>query len=157
MQEVIIPSYNTKHIFNFLIGMITLKEAAKLINSDLLTQLKQEHGGLQTLFRNHHQVFVGEQQSVLLSSLMSCSKIFLFLLHLARDGFVQLRDWYKNTEDGAGRKRSKPSQRQLLHKTTLCWFHANHPHGCPRIECCYAHGVEDLTTRPQFLHSKPKK
>jgi len=30
------------------------------IDPQLLLQLKQEHGGLQTLFRNHHQIFVGE-------------------------------------------------------------------------------------------------
>ena len=30
------------------------------IDPQLLSQLKQEHGGLQTLFRNHHQIFVGE-------------------------------------------------------------------------------------------------
>ena len=41
---------------------MTLKEAAKLLSSTLLTQLKQEHGGLQTLFRNHHQVFLGEHE-----------------------------------------------------------------------------------------------
>ena len=42
------------------LGRIALKEAAMLIDPPLLSQLKQEHGGLQTLFRNHHQIFVGE-------------------------------------------------------------------------------------------------
>ena len=60
---------------NFLSGRISIKEAAKLINSSLLTQLKQEHGGLQTLFRNHHQVFVGEHESV-----------SLFLIFLTQPG-----------------------------------------------------------------------
>ena len=62
MQEVIIYCC-TKCIYNnFLSGKMTIKEAAKLISPGLLTQLKQEHGGLQTLFRNHHQLFVGENR-----------------------------------------------------------------------------------------------
>ncbi|XP_065890445.1 probable tRNA (uracil-O(2)-)-methyltransferase isoform X2 [Dysidea avara] len=116
-------------------GRIALKEAAMLIDPPLLSQLKQEHGGLQTLFRNHHQIFV------------------------AREGYVQLRDWSKKKDGGksVSRKRNKPSLQNLHHKTTLCWFHTHHPQGCPRLECCYAHGLEDLATRPQFSHAKPKK
>lgn len=141
-----------------------------MVNPRLLTQLKQEHGGLQTLFRNHHQVFIGEHESVslfLISLLVPPVSFYHFLLvllflFLARDGFVQLRDWSKrgDTKDSSSicsKKRSNPSQRQLLHKTRLCWFHAHHPQGCPRLECCYAHGLEDLATRPQFPHAKPKK
>ena len=58
-----------KAVYNhFLPGRITVKEAASLIDPRLLSQLKQEHGGLQTLFRNHHQVFVGEHKPVSVSS-----------------------------------------------------------------------------------------
>ena len=84
--------------------------------------------------------------------------IVIFIL--ARGGFVQLRDWSKQDDSkncGGSKRRFKPSQRQLLHKTTLCWFHAHHPQGCPRLQCCYAHGLEELTSRPQFSYAQPKK
>lgn len=60
--------YLLKYLQYFLLGRITLKEAAKLIDSSLLLQLRQEHGGLQTLLRNHYQVFVGEYMTVQFSS-----------------------------------------------------------------------------------------
>lgn len=60
MQEVINEVFAKHYYDNFLSGRIMLKEAAKLISPTLLMQLKQEHGGLQTLFRNYHQVFVGK-------------------------------------------------------------------------------------------------
>ena len=41
------------------LGKLHLAEAVKLFDASTLTHLKQEFGGLQTLLRNHHQIFQG--------------------------------------------------------------------------------------------------
>ena len=43
----------------FIIGCIHLNEIIPLINRPVLLRLKSEHGGLQTLLRNHCQIFEG--------------------------------------------------------------------------------------------------
>ena len=40
-------------------GSLPLEEAAALFDRATLEQLKEECGGVQTLLRNHHQVFEG--------------------------------------------------------------------------------------------------
>ena len=42
----------------FVVGM-PLEQVAGMFDSATLQHLKQEYGGLQTLLRNHHQVFEG--------------------------------------------------------------------------------------------------
>ncbi|KAI6650344.1 tRNA (uracil-O(2)-)-methyltransferase-like [Oopsacas minuta] len=41
-------------------GKMSMKEIVGLFTKDLLVKLKNEHGGLQTLLKNHHQIFSGE-------------------------------------------------------------------------------------------------
>ena len=65
-----------------------------------LSQLKQECGGLQTLFRNHHFIFVVEK------------------------GCVRLRVPGKDVKRGS---KETPSERL---KTKPCWHFHNHPDGC---------------------------
>ena len=43
----------------FLAGKLHLNDAVRLFDTSILRQLKQEIGGLQTLLRNHHQIFQG--------------------------------------------------------------------------------------------------
>ena len=57
-------------------GKIHLSEAAALFDSRVLSQLKKEYGGLQTLLRNEHQIFKGN------SALNSLGKSTDSLLHL---------------------------------------------------------------------------
>ena len=40
-------------------GRIHLAEVVKLFDASTLAHLKQEFGGLQSLLRNHHQIFQG--------------------------------------------------------------------------------------------------
>lgn len=73
-------------------------------------------------------------------------------------GQVQLRNWTE--EEHRPRKPSKPRSKKdakLLVKTKLCWFHVNHPQGCPRPtnNCPYAHGLCELRTRPNFSTADP--
>ncbi|CAI8049007.1 Probable tRNA (uracil-O(2)-)-methyltransferase [Geodia barretti] len=115
-------------------GRLGISDAARLFDDAVLRQLKQECGGLQTLLRNHHQVFA-----------------------VCR-GFVQLRNWaVAGPEHGPRRpaKRRSAEDAKRLVKTKPCWFHHNHPQGCPRqfledSSCPYAHSSGDLRQRPDF-------
>ncbi|XP_006822996.1 putative tRNA (uracil-O(2)-)-methyltransferase [Saccoglossus kowalevskii] len=124
-------------------GKIPLPEVAKLFDSNILKQLKNECGGLQTLLRNSHQVF----------------QVY--------GGEVRLRDWSKigpirkgTASSNQVPDASSPTRKLLgkshdasqLRKTKLCWFHSNHPDGCPRMamDCTFAHGEEEMKQRPTF-------
>lgn len=48
-------------------GSLPLEEVAALFDRATLEQLKEECGGVQTLLRNHHQVFEGALVGVGLS------------------------------------------------------------------------------------------
>ncbi|XP_053560153.1 probable tRNA (uracil-O(2)-)-methyltransferase [Bombina bombina] len=103
---------------------LTLREIAEVLDKETLQRLKNECGGLQTLFRNNHQVF----------EVMNSS--------------VSIRDWRNEAVSKSKRKQSE-SKRGLspdVLKTRLCWFFINHPDGCPRVtdNCPYAHGSEEL-------------
>ena len=76
-----------------------------------LSQLKQECGGLQTLLRNHHYIFVVE------------------------NGCVRLRI------PGRDVKRSSKDSTKKSLKTKPCWHINNHPDGCPLSEkiCRWIH------------------
>jgi len=76
-----------------------------------MSQLKQECGGLQTLFRNHHYIFVVEK------------------------GCVRLRI------PGRDIKRSSKETTSDRLKTKPCWHFTNHPDGCPLSEelCSWIH------------------
>ncbi|KAL5478097.1 hypothetical protein EMCRGX_G024977 [Ephydatia muelleri] len=109
-------------------GKLHLNDVALLFDVDVLFHLKEEFGGLQTVFRNHRQVF----------------KVI--------DSHVQIRDWWK--DDGTKRPshkgkiiRDQKAVEQST-KTKECWFHAHHPQGCPRQAsvCTYAHGTTELRT-----------
>jgi hypothetical protein len=68
-------------------------------------------------------------------------------------GCVQLRD-FTVADPWAGRKPKKVKNnrgnQQDTMKTTLCWFNANHPDGCPRAKdvCKFAHGSDELRAKP---------
>lgn len=83
---------------------IHLSELVKLISADQLKQLKKECGGLQTLLKNHHYVFV------------------------VSNGIVKLR------------MPTLLSMKKNVKKID-CWFHKNHPDGCPlnAHDCSYIH------------------
>uniref|UniRef100_A0A8D0L289 tRNA (uracil-O(2)-)-methyltransferase n=1 Tax=Sphenodon punctatus TaxID=8508 RepID=A0A8D0L289_SPHPU len=113
---------------------LPLRKVAEKLDKETLKRLKNEYGGLQTLFRNTHQVF-----EVL-------------------NGRVQLRDWRERKQS----KKNKPEAKQRLSseafKTRLCWFYVHHPDGCSLTSesCPYAHGAEELR-RPQILKEKKQK
>ncbi|XP_011870836.1 PREDICTED: probable tRNA (uracil-O(2)-)-methyltransferase [Vollenhovia emeryi] len=94
-------------------GQIDVGEAAKLIAPWLLLRLRNECGGLQTLLKNHSHIFnVGQ-------------------------GKVQFR--IPGTVDKQKRRRRNASA--PLRKVKPCWFHENHPDGCPALEvdCNFQH------------------
>ncbi|KAK7087366.1 hypothetical protein V1264_021429 [Littorina saxatilis] len=106
-------------------GSIALGKVAEMLDSATRDELKSECGGVQTLLRNHHNIFQ------------------------VSGGKVQLRDFsvanpwsqHKTAKSGKG-------DNSVL-KTSLCWFHAYHPDGCPRAsqDCSFAHGAGELRPR----------
>ncbi|XP_011163380.1 probable tRNA (uracil-O(2)-)-methyltransferase [Solenopsis invicta] len=93
-------------------GQIDIGEVAKLIAPEKLRQLRNECGGLQTLLKNHSHIFCVAQ------------------------GKVQFR--IPGTIDKRKRRRKAGAP---LRKVKPCWFHKNHPDGCPVLEndCDFQH------------------
>ena len=77
-----------------------------VLSPELLKELKSECGGLQTLLRNHNHIFIVDK------------------------GTVRLRNPSKDHHD-LGKKRPSVSASEKWKKTKPCWFHNNHPQGCP--------------------------
>jgi len=96
-------------------GQIDIGEAAKLLAPEMLQHLRNECGGLQTLLKNHNHIFYVTQGKV----------------QFRTPGFVNKRKRVKRK-----RNNSEP-----LRKVKPCWFHKNHPDGCPALEvdCDFQH------------------
>uniref|UniRef100_A0A8C6VMT4 tRNA (uracil-O(2)-)-methyltransferase n=1 Tax=Naja naja TaxID=35670 RepID=A0A8C6VMT4_NAJNA len=108
-------------------GSLPLSEIAGHLDKEALKTLKKEHGGLQTLLRNNHQVFK------------------------VQHGKVCIRDW-REEERPRKQLRARPARARLpseATKTRLCWFDRHHPQGCPlpSTSCPYAHGSAELNQR----------
>uniref|UniRef100_A0A670Y7N6 tRNA (uracil-O(2)-)-methyltransferase n=1 Tax=Pseudonaja textilis TaxID=8673 RepID=A0A670Y7N6_PSETE len=106
---------------------LPLSDIAGHLDKATLKTLKKEHGGLQTLLRNNHQVFQ------------------------VQHGKVRLRDW-REGERPRKQLRARPARARLpseATKTRLCWFDRHHPQGCPlpSASCPYAHGSAELNQR----------
>jgi len=80
-----------------------------------LTRLKDECGGLQTLLRNHHFIFIVEK------------------------GLVRLR--IPGKDQPRSRRGKPPADNSSRHKTKPCWHHHKHPQGCPLpdLDCQWSH------------------
>ncbi|KAA0187712.1 putative tRNA (Uracil-O(2)-)-methyltransferase, partial [Fasciolopsis buskii] len=94
-------------------GQLTVQETSELLDPGQLKLMKSQHGGLQTLLRNHHQAFE------------------------VRSGIIRLR-W--DPERMARLDSSRPSPvlqkpvkkcLPLQRKTKPCWMFSHHPDGCP--------------------------
>lgn len=94
-------------------GEIELPEVAAAISPEMLKELKNECGGLQTLLRNNGHIFKVES------------------------GKVRFRIPGK---DKVG-QRSKKKNANVTRKVKACWFLTNHPNGCPLNdnECDFLH------------------
>ena len=96
-------------------GKLHLGELSKMLNQkNLLTALKNECGGLQTLLRNHNHIFI-----------------------VLDKGFVRLRNPLKDHHDLGKKNPSKNSAK--FKQTKPCWFYSNHPQGCPANDCFWLH------------------
>lgn len=95
-------------------GQCPIVDLVRLIPAELLLKMKSECGGLQTLLRNHNQIF------------------------LVQKGMVQIRAPITKNERVALVEQNKL---KVLVKTRQCWFYENHPDGCPLSsdECCFVH------------------
>lgn len=94
-------------------GTFNIPELASVLSGDLLMKLKSECKGLQTLLKNHHQVF------------------------FVNSGTVQLR----TPESLAVNSLNVKNRDDFKWKQKPCWFFGNHPDGCPIPEtnCSYSH------------------
>ncbi len=110
-------------------GEMTLAEVSKLFEREVLQELKAQHGGLQTLLRNHHQAFE------------------------VRGGRVRIRrdfDFAARQSGGAKEAAEREMLKAARRKTKPCWMLANHPDGCPRsaVECPFSHETECESNLP---------
>ncbi|XP_029167917.1 probable tRNA (uracil-O(2)-)-methyltransferase [Nylanderia fulva] len=96
-------------------GQIGIGDVAKLLTPEKLRQLRNECGGLQTLLRNHNHIFCVTQ------------------------GQVQFR--IPGIIDKRKKARRNRNSKAPLRKIKPCWFHKNHPDGCPAldIDCDFQH------------------
>lgn len=103
-------------------GQVGLEDLAKLVPTGLLRKLKSECGGLQTLLRNNHQIF------------------------LVQKGIVQLRPPVRYAERLQQVPKKKYLQKPMLLKQKVCWFKDNHPDGCPftDAECSFKHEITTI-------------
>lgn len=95
-------------------GKVLLVDLVKIIPSDKLMALKSECGGLQTLLKNHSQVFRVIQ------------------------GTVELKIPLKLVEK---KEELKAKGLEIQLKQKPCWFRDNHPDGCPLADddCSFKH------------------
>lgn len=96
-------------------GQIGIGEVANLLAPEMLQHLRNECGGLQTLLKNHNHIFYVTQGKV----------------QFRIPGFVDKRK----------RVKRKRNSSKSLRKVKPCWFHKNHPDGCPALEvdCDFQH------------------
>ncbi|XP_075969849.1 putative tRNA (uracil-O(2)-)-methyltransferase [Anticarsia gemmatalis] len=94
-----------------------INELVQLIPKDQLTILKSECGGLQTLMKNNHHIFK------------------------VQSGKVELRYPKSIEEVQSNSKKRKSNQAAIKIQQKPCWFHNNHPQGCPLkdTECSFLH------------------
>lgn len=102
-------------------GPLALPAVAELLGTDSLRQLRRQCGGLQTLLRNHAQVFRVRRGQVALQS----------------------AEWLRAAPAAAAR----PELAALL-KTSRCLMHEYLSCPLPAAECRYAHGETDLRPPP---------
>lgn len=91
---------------------VEFRELVQLIPQQQLKQLKSECGGIQTLLKNHHNIFQ------------------------VQNGKVQLR--YPKTIEEIN-KKGKAGNIKIKKKP--CWFYTYHPQGCPlpELNCSFLH------------------
>ncbi|XP_015591327.1 probable tRNA (uracil-O(2)-)-methyltransferase isoform X1 [Cephus cinctus] len=94
-------------------GLIEINKIANMIPLSLLKQLKSECGGLQTLLKNNGHIFE------------------------VREGKVQ----FKMPGIKPIRNVKRKGNLGIIRKVKICWFHQNHPNGCPADEayCNFKH------------------
>lgn len=95
-------------------GIVNISDVVKLIPKEKLKYLKSECGGLKTLLKNNHQIFIVE------------------------NGEIRIR-LPKKFDDRI--KQKHVNAKPLNFKQKSCWFHNYHPDGCPLEEndCSYKH------------------
>lgn len=95
-------------------GIVSLADVAAKIPKNKLLELKSECGGLQTLLRNNHQIF------------------------LVHKGTVQLRLPIKYS---VRLQQAQLQKKEFTFKEKPCWFKHYHPDGCPftNEDCSFRH------------------
>ena len=104
---------------------VHLKDLIFCMKQNILFQdaLKNQDGGIKTVLKNNHQIFI------------------------IRNGQVSLKNWAEDVKKPKKYQQlNKKYDSVALRKSKSCWFYEHHPQGCNlSLETCqYAHGIEDL-------------
>lgn len=107
---------------------VPITELAKLLPRDKLGELKSECGGLQTLLRNHHQIFE-----------VRGGEVKLRIPVTIEEKKKQLQEGQRDRK-GNQRKNQGPV-REMHFQLKPCFFFNNHPGGCPLGDdvCTFKH------------------
>lgn len=97
-------------------GTLKLIDAAELIPSEMLKQIKSEFGGLQTLLKNNHQIFQVIKGQVTIKAPITIREQSI-------------------------RKKPANKKQKIPTKIRYCYFFKNHPQQCPLTaeDCCFVH------------------
>lgn len=106
-------------------GCLSLEELAKVLNPVSLLNLKNQCGGLQTLLRNHRNIFTIDEGKVLLTT--------------PSRQVPQVTVSKKRGKRSKIKKKKKASGEN--NNTKPCFFHLFHPNGCPLSsdKCSFIH------------------
>lgn len=125
-------------------GSINIKELAELLPKDLLSELKSECGGLQTLLKNQN-IFNIKNGVVCLNRPKTIQQMKeLYIIHKTSDNRVILkRKALQKTSKTKCIKVDDVDFDMLLQKKN-CWYFYNHPQGCPLSDqnCSFKHGLD---------------
>lgn len=110
-QDFINPHWNMG-------GIAALCDLVQLIPVEKLQKLKSECGGLQTLLKNSHHIFLVEKGSVQVRKPLSYAE--------------RLKHGVKNS-----------GNKNFVFKQKDCWFLKHHPDGCPfsMEDCSFRHNL----------------
>lgn len=96
--------------------------SCSVVDQTLLKELKSECGGLQTLLRNHNHMFIVDK------------------------GQVRLRNPASDSLESGKKRPASKEKVAKWRKSKPCWFHFNHPQGCPQKNehCFWSHDHHEL-------------
>ncbi|CAL1295484.1 unnamed protein product [Larinioides sclopetarius] len=106
-------------------GSLEMKELCSLLGPEMLKCMKAQNGGVQTFLRNHSFIFEVKDNKI--------------RLKVPRN----IKDSADDSIEVKAKHKKKQEKKQIGLRKRNCFFHFNHPQGCPLSpnECTFSHEV----------------